>query len=335
MKKRIAINGFGRIGRMVLRALLKNYSTQFDIVAINDLTDTATLGHLFAFDSTYGRFDGDVEGNTEKGELTIEGDTIKVFSERDPSNLPWKELDVDVVLECTGFFTNREGMQKHRDAGAKKVVLSAPAKDDIDIMLVLGVNDDQYDPENHHLISNASCTTNCLAPVVKVLHDTFGITRGLMTTIHAYTGDQKLLDAPHKDMRRARAAALSMIPTKTGAAKAIGKIIPELNGKLNGMSVRVPTPTSSLVDLTVELGKNVTEEEVNAALKKAANGEMKGILGYEERLLVSRDFQEDSHSSTVDADSTAVMDGNFVKILSWYDNEWGYSNRLADLCMKV
>lgn len=331
--KKIAINGFGRIGRMVLRALIENHSGKYDIVGINDLTDCASLGHLFQYDSTYGEFNGSIE--VEGEELIINGDRVKVFSERDPENLPWKDLEVDVVLECTGFFRTRETMQKHITAGAKKVVLSAPAKDEIDATIVLGVNDNDYDESKHNLISNASCTTNCLAPVAKVLNDEFGIVRGLMTTIHAYTGDQKILDAPHSDLRRARSAGQSMIPTTTGAAKAVALVIPELEGKLNGMAIRIPTPTVSLVDLTVELEKSTSKEEINEALQKASEGKLKGILGVEEKPLVSKDFQANSNSSIVDALSTQVMGGNFVKVLAWYDNEWGYSNRLADLVIKV
>ena len=332
--KKIAINGFGRIGRMVLRALLEKHKGEFDIVAINDLTDPATLAHLFQFDSSYGIFTGSVEAGEKS--ITINGDTLSVFSERDPQNLPWKDLDVDVVLECTGFFTKREGMQKHILAGAKKVILSAPAKDEIDLTIVLGVNDDMYQKDVHHLLSNASCTTNCLAPIAKVLNDAFRIRRGLMTTVHSYTGDQRLLDAPHDDLRRARSAGLSMIPTKTGAAKAIGLVIPELSGKLNGLAVRVPTPTVSLVDLTVEVEKTTSKEEVNSILLEASKRDpLLGILGVEDRPLVSIDFKGDDRSSIVDAPSTFVIDGNFVKVLSWYDNEWGYSHRLADLAMKV
>lgn len=331
--KRIAINGFGRIGRMTLRALIENHAGNYELVGINDLTDPETLAHLFQYDSTYGEFSGSV--SVEGDEIIIDSKRVKIFSERDPENLPWSELNVDVVLECTGFFTNREGMEKHRTAGAKKVVLSAPSKGDIDGTFVLGVNDELYDPENHHLISNASCTTNCLAPVAKVLHEKFGIKRGLMTTIHAYTGDQRILDAPHKDLRRARSAGQSMIPTTTGAAKAVSLVIPELEGRLNGMAIRVPTPTVSVVDLTVELDKDVSVEEVNSALKAASEGSLKGVLGYEEKPLVSKDFQKNSNSSIVDALSTASIDGNFIKVLSWYDNEWGYSNRLADLAIKA
>ncbi len=331
--KKIAINGFGRIGRMVTRILLEKYKGKFDIVGINDLTSTDALAHLFEFDSTYGRFNGTVE---QKGEnLVINGDEVKIFSERDPSNLPWKDLEVDVVLECTGVFRTREGMQKHIDAGAKKVLLSAPAKDEIDCTIVLGVNDNDYNAEKHHLISNASCTTNCLAPIAKVLNDEFGIEQGLMTTVHSYTGDQRLLDAPHRDMRRSRSACESIIPTTTGAAKAVALVIPELEGKLNGMAMRVPTPTVSVVDLTVQLEKSVTAIEVNAAFKKASENEMKGILGLETKPLVSKDFQGDSHSSIVDESLTMSMENGFVKVVSWYDNEWGYSSRLADLVMKI
>lgn len=331
--KKIAINGFGRIGRMVLRALLSHHKGEFEIVAINDLTDSETLAHLFEFDSTYGRFTGNV--SSQEKSISIDENKIRIFSERDPENLPWKELEVDIVLECTGFFRTRETMAKHQKAGAKKVILSAPAKDEIDLTVVLGVNDTEYNKEKHHLISNASCTTNCLAPVAKVLQESFGIEQGMMTTIHAYTGDQRILDAPHSDLRRARSAGQSMIPTSTGAAKAVALVIPELKGKLNGMAVRIPTPTVSLVDLTVKLEKNVSTEEVNAALQKASMGAMKGILGYEEKKLVSKDFQADSRSSIVDGTSTMVMGDNLVKVLAWYDNEWGYSCRLADLAMQA
>lgn len=333
MKKRIAINGFGRIGRMVLRILLEKYHEKIDVVGINDLTDAKTLAHLFEFDSTYGRFSGTVE--QEESDLIINGDRVQIFSERDPSELPWKDLNVDIVLECTGVFRDRIGMQKHIDAGAKKVLLSAPAKGEIDATLVLGVNDDMYDEERHVLISNASCTTNCLAPVVKVLHDAFGIEKGLMTTVHSYTGDQRILDAPHKDLRRARSACESIIPTTTGAAKAVALVIPDLKGKLNGMAMRVPTPTVSVVDLVLQLQHSPSAEEVNNALKNASHNEMVGILGIEEKPLVSKDFQKDTRSSIVDASLTMDMGDGFVKVVAWYDNEWGYSSRLADLAMKV
>jgi len=330
MKLKVAINGFGRIGRNVFRINLdKDY---FDVVAINDLTDASTLAHLLKYDSNFGILDKNVEADGDS--MTVDGKKFKVLSERDPEKLPWAELGIDLVVEATGFFRTKEGASKHISAGAKKVIISAPAKDEIDFTTVLGVNHEDYDAANHNIISNASCTTNCLAPVAKVLNDTFGIEKGLMTTIHAYTNDQKILDLPHSDMRRARAAGLSMIPTSTGAAVAVGLVIPELNGKLNGMAVRVPTPTVSLVDLTVQVGKETSAEEVNKALADAANGAMKGFLGYSEEKLVSVDYKGNPLSSIVDAASTQV-DGNMVKVLSWYDNEWGYSARVVDLVKMV
>jgi len=328
MATRVAINGFGRIGRLVIRAALKQGRDDLEFVAVNDLTDSATLAHLFKFDSVHGTFPGTVEAS-EKG-IVIDGREIRVLSERDPGSLPWAELGVDVVVECTGRFTKRSDAARHLDAGARKVVISAPAKDE-DVTVVLGVNDDMYDPEAHHVISNASCTTNCLAPVAKVLLDAFGFDRGLMTTIHAYTNDQNTLDAPHKDLRRARAAAMSMIPTTTGAAKATGLVLPELTGRIDGMAIRVPTPDVSLVDLTAVVTREVTVEEVNDAFRKAAEGAMKGILGVEDRPLVSVDYTGDSRSSIVDTASTAVTQGTLVKVLAWYDNEWGYSCRVVDL----
>jgi len=328
MKPRVAINGFGRIGRLVFRANL--LSDQLDIVAINDLTDNDTLAHLLEFDSVHGTLDADIQ---VKGEDTIvvNGKEIKALSQRNPEELPWEELNVDIVLECTGVFRTREGAGKHITAGAKKVVISAPAKSEIDLTVVMGVNDGDYNKDEHHIVSNASCTTNCLAPVAKVLNDEFGIKRGLMTTIHAYTNDQRILDLPHKDLRRARAAGMSMIPTTTGAAKAVGLVLPELAGKLNGFAVRVPTPDVSFVDLTVELEKDTSVEEVNAAFEKAANGALNGILAVEKRPLVSVDYTGNNNSSIVDAGMTEVMDGNLVKVASWYDNEWGYSCRTVDL----
>lgn len=325
MKPRVAINGFGRIGRNVFRANLE--SDTCDIVAINDLGDLPTLAHLLEYDSMYGILKADIKVEGDK--LIVNGKEIRVLSERDPENLPWAEENIDVVVESTGFFRDKEGAGKHLQAGAKKVVVSAPGKD-LDLTVVLGVNENDYDPNEHHLISNASCTTNCLAPVAKVLNDEFGIVKGLMTTTHAYTNGQKILDLPHKDLRRARAAALSIIPTTTGAAKAVSLVLPELEGKLNGMAMRVPTPTVSVVDLVVELSKETTTEEVNTALKAASEGPMKGYLGYSEKPLVSMDYKGDSRSSIVDALSTMVT-GNMVKILSWYDNEWGYSSRVVDL----
>ena len=328
MAVKVAINGFGRIGRNAFKVAMDKYADSMDIVAINDLTDPATLAHLLEFDSCFGRFNGTVEAKEDA--LVVNGKEIKVLAERDPANLPWKEMGVDIVIESTGLFTAKEKAVKHIEAGAKKVIISAPAKNE-DITIVMGVNEDKYDPANHHVISNASCTTNCLAPFAKVVHEKFGIRRGLMTTVHSYTNDQRILDLPHKDLRRARAAALSIIPTTTGAAKAVALVLPELKGKLNGFAMRVPTPTVSVVDLVAELDKSVTAEEVNAALKEAAEGPMKGILGYEDRPLVSIDFKGDPRSSIVDGLSTMVMEGNMVKIVSWYDNEWGYSNRIADL----
>ncbi len=326
MKPRVAINGFGRIGRNVFRANLEKNTC--DIVAINDLGDLPTLAHLLEYDSMYGILDAEIKVAGDK--LIVNGQEIRVLSERDPEKLPWAEENIDVVVESTGFFRTREGASKHLTAGAKKVVVSAPGKD-LDLMVVLGVNDENYDPKNHHLISNASCTTNCLAPVAKVLHEEFGIEHGLMTTTHAYTNDQRILDLPHKDLRRARAAALSMIPTTTGAAKAVGMVLPELDGKLNGMSLRVPTPTVSVVDLVVTLNKPATAESVNAALKTAANGPLKGILAYSEKPLVSIDYKGNPHSSIVDSLATMGIGDNMIKILAWYDNEWGYSCRVVDL----
>ncbi|HVI21646.1 MAG TPA: type I glyceraldehyde-3-phosphate dehydrogenase [Bacillus sp. (in: firmicutes)] len=326
MTVKVGINGFGRIGRIVLRAALNN--SNIEVVAVNDLTDANMLAHLLKYDSVHGKVNAEVsvDGNV----LIVNGKQIIVKAERDPANIGWGELGVDVVIESTGRFTKREDAAKHLEAGAKKVIISAPASNE-DITIVMGVNQDQYDPANHHVISNASCTTNCLAPFAKVLNDKFGIKRGMMTTIHSYTNDQQILDLPHKDYRRARAAAENMIPTTTGAAKAVALVLPELKGKLNGMAVRVPTPNVSLVDLVAELDKDVTAEEVNAALKAAAEGELKGILQYSEEPLVSKDYNGDPHSSSIDALSTMVMEGNLVKVVSWYDNETGYSTRVVDL----
>jgi glyceraldehyde 3-phosphate dehydrogenase len=332
MTTRVAINGFGRIGRNVLRAAKKYGVSDLDFVAINDLTDNATLAHLLKYDSVHGRYPGQVE--VFDGGLRVDGDEIRVLSERDPAKLPWKELGVDVVIEATGFFTERSKAALHLQAGARKVIISAPAKNE-DVTIVLGVNDHAYDASSHDVISNASCTTNCLAPVVKVLLDAFGFERGFMTTVHAYTNDQRILDLPHSDLRRARAAALSMIPTTTGAARATSLVLPEVKGKLDGIAVRVPTPDVSLVDLVAEVSRDVTVEEVNAALKAASQGGLNGILGYTEEPLVSIDFTGDRHSSIVDAKSTAVMQGRMVKVLSWYDNEWGYSCRVVDLAQRV
>ncbi|NMA96442.1 MAG: type I glyceraldehyde-3-phosphate dehydrogenase, partial [Clostridiales bacterium] len=322
MSVKIAINGFGRIGRNAFKVALDKYADDLEVVAINDLTDANTLAHLLKYDSCFGKFDGEV--SVEDDKLIVDGKEIQIFAERDPENLPWKDLGVDIVLEATGIFRTREGAMKHINAGAKKVLISAPAKDE-DITIVMGVNEGDYDADSHHIISNASCTTNCLAPFAKVVNDEFGIVRGLMTTVHAYTTDQNILDLPHSDLRRARAAALSIIPTTTGAAAAVSLVLPELKGKLNGFAMRVPTPTVSVVDLVVELEKDATAEEVNAAFKAAADGPMKGILEYTEEPLVSIDFKQNPHSSIVDGLSTMSMGGNMVKILSWYDNEWGYS----------
>ncbi|MDZ4121497.1 MAG: type I glyceraldehyde-3-phosphate dehydrogenase [Candidatus Cloacimonadaceae bacterium] len=322
----VAINGFGRIGRLVLRAFLK-HNPEINVVAINDLTDAKTLAFLFKYDSIHRQYDGDVSYD-ETG-LIVDGKKIKIFAEKDPEALPWKELGVEIVVESTGIFTSMEKASKHLKAGAKKVLISAPAKDTVDATIVMGVNHQTLKPE-HKIVSNASCTTNCLAPVAKVLQDNFGIVNGIMTTIHSYTNDQRILDFPHSDLRRARAAAMSMIPTSTGAAKAIGLVIPELVGKLDGLAVRVPTPDGSLVDLTVNLEKAATKEEINAAMKKAADTYLKGFLKYCDEPIVSIDVVGDPHSSVFDSLSTYVK-GNMIKILSWYDNEWGYSCRLADL----
>lgn len=331
MAIRVAINGFGRIGRNVVRAA-KASGADVDFVAVNDLTDTRTLAHLLRYDSVHGRYPGTVE-TSDRG-IVVDGDEIVVLSERDPAALPWGEMGVDVVLESTGRFTNRADAAKHLTAGARKVIISAPAKDE-DITVVLGVNEGRYDGDAHHVISNASCTTNCLAPVAKVLHERFGIVRGLMTTIHSYTNDQALLDVPHKDLRRARAAAMSMIPTTTGAARATSLVLPELKGKLDGLAIRVPTPDVSLVDLVAEVERSTTAEEVNAALREAASGPLRGILEVTDEPLVSVDFTGSSASSVVDAQSTSVMQGRMVKVLAWYDNEMGYSYRCVDLMQYV
>jgi glyceraldehyde 3-phosphate dehydrogenase len=333
---KVAINGFGRIGRNVFRAAAEDeeFNKRFEFIAVNDLMDTKTLAHLLKYDSVHGIFEGDVKSG--EGIITVDGKEIKVFSERDPANLPWESLGIDVVVESTGFFTAREGATKHLDAGAKKVIISAPAKNP-DVTIVMGVNNDKYDPEKHRIISNASCTTNCLAPVAKVLNDRFSIRRGFMTTCHSYTSSQRILDLPHKDLRRARAAAENIIPTTTGAAKAIGVVIPELDGKLDGMALRVPTPDGSINDLVVELGKKVTKEEVNQAFKKAAENEMKGILEYTEDPIVSIDIIGNPHSAIVDGLSTNVIGekGSLVKVLAWYDNEWGFSCRMVDLMKSI
>jgi glyceraldehyde 3-phosphate dehydrogenase len=326
MAIRVGINGFGRIGRNILRASLG--SRDFDFVAVNDLTNAETLAHLLKYDSILGNLDAAIEARN--GNITVNGDELKVLSVRDPAQLPWKDLGVDVVFESTGLFTKRDDAAKHVTAGAKRVIITAPAKGP-DITVVLGVNEDQYDPSKHRIISNASCTTNCLAPMAKVIHESFGITKGWMTTVHSYTNDQNLLDLPHKDLRRARAAALSIIPTTTGAALAVGEVLPQLKGRLDGIAMRVPTPNVSVVDLAAVVEKKTSAEGVNAAFKAAADGALKGILQYEEAELVSIDFRGNPRSSIIDAAYTKVMDGDFVKALAWYDNEWGYSNRCVDL----
>ncbi|CAN5851243.1 type I glyceraldehyde-3-phosphate dehydrogenase [soil metagenome] len=331
MAIRVAINGFGRIGRNVLRAAKEAGGDDLDFVAVNDLTDTNTLAHLLRHDSIHGHYKGRVEAR--ENSLVVDGDEIKVLSEKDPAKLPWGDLGVDIVLESTGRFTNRDDAAKHMIGGAKKVIISAPAKNE-DITIVLGVNHESYDSGKHDVISNASCTTNCLAPVVKVLLDEFGFRRGLMTTVHAYTNDQQILDLPHKDLRRARAAAMSIIPTTTGAAKATGLVLPQVKGKIDGMAMRVPTPDVSIVDLTCELERDADVEQVNAAMRAASEGSLKGILAYEESELVSIDFVGNPHSAIVDASSTSVLAG-LVKVVAWYDNEWGYSQRCVDLTRYV
>jgi glyceraldehyde 3-phosphate dehydrogenase len=331
MPVRVGINGFGRIGRNVFRAG-QAAGADIEWVAVNDITDNATLAHLLQYDTAYGRYPGTVEA-TDEG-VIVDGTLVKVLAERDPANLPWGDLGVDVVLESTGFFTKRDDAAKHLDAGAKKVVISAPASGE-DITIVLGVNDDQYDADSHDVISNASCTTNCLAPPAKVANDTVGIKHGLMTTIHAYTSDQRLQDAPHKDLRRARAAAMNLIPTSSGAAKAVGLVLPELNGKLTGFAIRAPVITGSVVDLTFEAERETSVDELNEAFRAAADGALQGILKYTEEPLVSSDIIADPHSSILDAELTQVIDGTLVKIVAWYDNEWGYSNRCVDVLQKV
>ncbi|HEY5575548.1 MAG TPA: type I glyceraldehyde-3-phosphate dehydrogenase, partial [Clostridiaceae bacterium] len=329
---KVGINGFGRIGRAVFKAIFETYNGDLEVVAINDLTSPDTLAHLLKYDSLYGRFKGTVEA--KENSIVVNGKEVKIFAERDPKNIPWGEMGAEIVIESTGLFTDADKARAHIEAGAKKVIISAPATHE-DVTLVMGVNEEKYEPENHHIISNASCTTNCLAPFAKILDREFGIVNGLMTTIHSYTNDQKILDMPHKDLRRARAGAESMIPTTTGAAKAVALVLPQLKGKLNGMSLRVPTPTVSCTDLVCELSKDVTKEEINAALKKASEGELKGILGYCDEPLVSIDFRGDARSSIIDSLSTMVIGPRLVKVLSWYDNEFGYSQRLADLTKYV
>ena len=330
MKVRVGINGFGRIGRNIMRAAMENHD--IDFVAVNDLTNASTLAHLLKYDSVLGNLNAEVKV-TSNG-ITLDNKEFQVLSIKDPAQLPWQDLGVDVVLESTGLFANRDAAAKHLTAGAKKVIITAPAKNP-DITVVLGVNDNNYNPAKHQIISNASCTTNCLAPMAKVLHENFGLNKGWMTTVHSYTNDQQLLDLPHKDLRRARAAALSMIPTTTGAAVAVGEVLPELKGKLDGIAMRVPTPNVSIIDLAAVLDKKTTSEEINKAFQTAANGPLRGILTVSTEELVSIDFKGNQYSSIIDAAYTKVMDGNFVKILSWYDNEWGYSNRCVDLLLKI
>lgn len=329
MTVRVGINGFGRIGRQVLKAINERYPNDLEVVAFNDLGDLPTMAHLLKYDSNYGRFPGTVE--VTDGGLLVNGKLIKTLSEKDPGKLPWGDLGVDIVIEGTGVFRSLEKCQPHLDAGAKKVIITAPSKGAVHLTMVVGVNDHMYDPANHHIVSNASCTTNCLAPAAKVVHDKFVIKRGLMTTIHAYTNDQRILDLPHSDLRRARAAAMSMIPTTTGAAKAVALVIPDLKGKFDGLAVRVPTSTVSLVDFVADVEKETSTEELHAAFKEAAAGSLKGILGFEEEPLVSIDFKGDDRSSIVDAGATSVFQGTMVKVMAWYDNEWGYSVRTADL----
>lgn len=326
MAIKVGINGFGRIGRNVFRAAMG--SGDIDFVAVNDITDTKTLAHLLKYDSVLGNLDADIKASETS--ITVNDDEFRVFSERDPGKIDWASVGAEIVIESTGLFTNRESAAKHLHDTVKKVIITAPAKNE-DITVVLGVNEEAYNPKEHHVVSNASCTTNCLAPIAKVLHDNFTIKRGLMTTVHSYTNDQQLLDLPHKDLRRARAAALSIIPTSTGAAKAIGLVLPDLKGKLDGFALRVPTPNVSVVDLVVDVEKATTKEEVNEAMKKAANGPLSGILQYSEEQLVSCDFRKNSYSSILDAEYTNVIEGNMIKVLSWYDNEWGYSSRVVDL----
>lgn len=328
MSTRIAINGFGRIGRQVFKALYNDYGDELEVVAVNDLTSPDALAHLLKYDSTYGVFEGEIRATGDT--IQVDETTLRVFAERDPSALPWSDVGVDIVIESTGFFTDGAKAKAHIEAGAKKVIISAPANNE-DITIVLGVNDDQYDPEQHHIVSNASCTTNCLAPVAKVLHQHFGIGHALMTTIHAYTNDQVILDSPHKDLRRARSAALNIIPTTTGAARAVALVLPELKGKFDGFALRVPTPTVSIVDLSVEFESDVTAEEINRAFKSEAEGALEDILDYTEEPLVSMDFRGDSHSAVVDGLSTMTSGNRLGKVIAWYDNEWGYSCRLADL----
>jgi glyceraldehyde 3-phosphate dehydrogenase len=331
MAVRIGINGFGRIGRQVVKAIKEHHPDAFDIVAFNDLGDLKTMAHLFQYDSNYGIYNGTVE--VSDNALLIDGDEVKAFAEKDPAQIPWGALGVDVVIESTGIFRNSDTAKAHLDGGAKKVIISAPAKGKIDATFVLGVNEGDYDPANHHIVSNASCTTNCLAPAAKVLQDRFGIEKAVITTIHSYTADQRLLDAPHRDLRRARNAATNIVPTSTGAAKAVSLVIPELKGKFDGIAVRVPTPTGSLVDFVGIMSQDVTTEQIHEAFAEAAEGDMKGVLGFEHTPLVSTDIVGDPRSSIVDAEFTQAVGGNMVKLMTWYDNEWGYSVRTADLAL--
>jgi glyceraldehyde 3-phosphate dehydrogenase len=329
---RIGINGFGRVGRQSLKAILELHAGELEVVAVNDITDTKTNAHLLKYDSTYGRFPGEVEATPDS--LIVNGQTVKVFAQRDPAQIPWGDLGVDLVIESTGHFTEAEKAAAHLRGGAKKVIITAPAKGE-DLTIVLGVNESMYDPTRHHIISNASCTTNCLAPAAKVLHDAFGIERGLMNTIHAYTNDQRILDQVHKDLRRARSAGVNIIPTSTGAARALALVIPELKGRFDGMSLRVPTVTVSVVDFVATVQKEATKERVNDAFRAAAEGPLKGILDYTEEPLVSSDFRGDPHSAIIDGLSTIVVGGTMVKVIAWYDNEWGYSCRVADLAALI
>ncbi len=332
MAIKIGINGFGRIGRLVFRAVSQHYGEKLDVAAINDLTDAKTNAHLLKYDSTYGIYPGKVEASADS--IVVDGEKTKVLAERDPAKIPWKDYGVDIVIESTGLFTDATKAAAHLQGGAKKIIISAPASNE-DITIVLGVNEDKYEPKKHNIISNASCTTNCIAPVAKVLNDNFGITKGLLSTIHAYTNDQRLLDMYHKDLRRARSAALNIVPTTTGAAKAVSLVIPELKGKLHGIALRVPVPTVSLCDLVCNLGKEVTVDQINSTFREAANGRLKGILEYCEEPLVSTDFRGNQHSSIFDSLQTMVLGGNMVKVIAWYDNEWGYSCRMADLALFI
>jgi glyceraldehyde 3-phosphate dehydrogenase len=332
MAIKIGINGFGRIGRLVFRAVSQHYGEKLNVAAINDLTDAKTNAHLLKYDSTYGIYPGKVEASADS--IIVDGEKTKVLAERDPAKIPWKDYGVDIVIESTGLFTDATKAAAHLQGGAKKIIISAPASNE-DITIVLGVNEDKYEPKKHNIISNASCTTNCIAPVAKVLNDNFGITKGLLSTIHAYTNDQRLLDMYHKDLRRARSAALNIVPTTTGAAKAVSLVIPELKGKLHGIALRVPVPTVSLCDLVCDLGKEVTVDQINSTFREAANGRLKGILEYCEEPLVSTDFRGNQHSSIFDSLQTMVLGGNMVKVIAWYDNEWGYSCRMADLALFI